>query len=412
LSQSVEGSVIAGPLARLLLVAVICLLPLVSGCGNKVMRRALPVEHATPMARIEGFPRVRFWADGNDPAFMRRVVDLAGRYQAGFSDQRNNADKRTMLFLSGGGADGAFGAGLLKGWSERGDRPVFRIVTGVSTGALIAPFAFLGSKYDAFLEDMYTSMTSSRIYFLKTFFSILGSDSISDTGPLRDVLRQSITPEVLEAVAGEYDKGRMLFIQTTNLDAQRPVLWDMGLIAKQGGEQGLALFRQVMLASSSIPVLFPPVYFKTRAGGKTYDEMHVDGGASSQIFIYGPMIRPCEVNAAMGLSRTVQPHRIYLVVNNRLQAGYDPVPPKLTDISASAVSSLIRSQALGAVYTLFTYCRRDGFDFNLAHIPAENYPEREDEFDPAAMRVLFETGQRMARQGDFWEKVPPGYMED
>lgn len=407
-----EGFIIAGPILRLLLVALVCLMPLMYGCGNKVLRKALPVEHAAVMPRIDGFPQVRFWADGGDPAFMRRVVDLARQYQASFPDHNTDENRRTMLFLSGGGADGAFGAGLLKGWSEQGDRPDFRIVTGVSTGALIAPFAFLGSEYDEFLEHMYTSMSASRIYLLKGLFSILGSDSISDTKPLRRVLEESITPQVLAAVANEYDKGRMLFIQTTNLDAQRPVLWDMGLIAKVGGETGLRLFQQVMLASSSIPVIFPPVYFKSRAGGKAYDEMHVDGGTSSQIFIYGPMIRPGEINQAVGGSKPVQPHKVYLIINNRLHVEYDPVRPNLTDISASSVSSLIRSQAMGAVYTLYAYCKRDGFDFNLAHIPAENYPDREDEFDPQAMRVLFETGRNMARQNGFWEKTPPGYEDD
>jgi hypothetical protein len=407
-----EGLVIVRTFARTLLVVFCSLLPLMHGCGNKVLRNALPMEHAAEMPRIDGFPQVRFWADGTDPAFMRRVVDLARQYQVSFPDHNTDENRRTMLFLSGGGADGAFGAGLLKGWSEKGGRPAFRIVTGVSTGALIAPFAFLGSEYDDFLEHMYTSMSASRIYLLKGLFSILGSDSISDTGPLRRVIEESITPQVLADVAREYGKGRMLFIQTTNLDAQRPVLWDMGLIAKVGGKTGLRLFQQVMLASSSIPVIFPPVYFKSRAVGKAYDEMHVDGGTSSQIFIYGPMIRPEEINEAIGHSLKVQPHKVYLIINNRLQVEYDPVRPKLADISASSISSLIRSQAMGAVYTLYAYCRRDGFDFNLAHIPAKNYPEREDEFDPQAMRVLFETGRNMARQNGFWEKTPPGYVED
>jgi len=312
--------------------------------------------------------------------------------------------------LSGGGADGAYGAGVLKGWSKRGDRPHFRAVTGVSTGALTAPFAFLGPEYDELLETMYTTMTTSNVYFLKRIFAIFGSDSISDTEPLRRELEKHVTPAVLEKVAREYKKGRFLFIQTTNLDAQRPVVWDMGKIASIGGPQALKLFRQVMLASASIPVVFPPIYFDVQAGGKEYDEMHVDGGTTSQIFVYGPMIRPKE---AREMVKTALPdaRKVYVIINNRLEVEYSPVPPDIMDISSSAVSSLIRSQALGALYTLFSFCDRDGYDFNLTYIPAQGYPERDDEFDPVAMRIMFDKGHSLiTRKDDFWQKFPPGYV--
>jgi len=394
--------------SRAVLLVFLLLLPLVAGCGNTVFRRAVPAGQVE-IAQIRTFPQVRFWADEFNPVFMKRIVEGEQRFRNQHPDYSTNPERNAMLFLSGGGADGAFGAGLLSGWTQRGDRPEFRAVTGVSTGALTAPFAFLGSQYDPLLEEMYTTMTDSNIFFIKGIFSIFGSDSISDTEPLKQELREQITPQILEKIAKEYDKGRFLFIQTTNLDAQRPVVWDMGRIAKVGGPAALELFRQVMLASASIPVVFPPVYIPVHAGGKNYDEMHVDGGTTSQIFVYGPMIQP-KLAQEMLPGENPAMRRIYVIVNNRLEVEYAPVPPTLMDISSRSVSSLIRSQAMGALYSLFSFCQRDDYDFNLAFIPALGYPERDDEFDPVAMRIMFDMGRNMARKGEkLWLKQPPGY---
>ena len=185
----------------------------------------------------------------------------------------------------GGGANGAFGAGLLKGWTESGTRPAFKLVTGISTGALIAPFAFLGSGYDATLEDFYTTITTKDIYRERSYFAILfDPSSMTDTTPLQKIVAKQVDENVLAAVAQAHRQGRRLFIGTTNMEAGKLVIWDMGAIAASGKPGALELFRKVMLASAAIPVAFPPVFIPVKAAGKEYEEMHVDGGTAAQVF--------------------------------------------------------------------------------------------------------------------------------
>jgi predicted acylesterase/phospholipase RssA len=186
-----------------------------------------------------------------------------------------------VLAISGGAANGAYGAGLLKGWSKHGDRPVFKVVTGVSTGALIAPFAFLGSEYDDELEECYTTMATKNVMRSRGVVGPLLGDSVYSTAPLAKKIAVIATKELLEKIAVEHKRGRRLFVGTTNLDAQRFVVWNMGEIACKGD---VDLFRKVTLASASLPIVFPPVHIKVEADGKTYDEMHVDGGAITQVF--------------------------------------------------------------------------------------------------------------------------------
>ncbi len=403
-----HGKHTAPGLARLLLLGLLCSL-LVAGCGGRIMRNALPGEledQAQPM----GIPGVRAWGDTYSDLFQERLLRGGKWYIESHADAGASDNKISLLALSGGGADGAFGAGLLHGWSERGDRPEFRVVTGVSTGALIAPFAFLGPGYDEFLKKMYTSITPDSIYILRNIFSILGSDSVADSSPLRRMVAQYVTPQVLDAVTREYRKGRFLLIATTNLDAKRSMVWDMGAIASSNHPHALELFRKVMVASASVPVVFNPEYIQVHAEGREYDEMHVDGGTVSQFFIYGPMVDIHKLLQQIPNKHLPQ-RELFVVVNNRLESPYKAVSPRLSSIAGTAVSSLIRGQDVGEIYKAFAYAKRDGIGFNLVSIPLENYPERSEEFDPAAMRILFDTGQAMGKAGGFWLDAPPGYVE-
>ena len=185
--------------------------------------------------------------------------------------------ERDYLSISGGGANGAFGAGLLKGWSESGNRPEMTIVTGISTGALIAPFAFLGSE----LELLYTTMSTSELIKKRSLIAGLTSDALADTSPMRELLLKHVDEEIIEKIAQEHTRGRRLLIGTTNLDAKRPVIWNIGAIAAVGTDESAQLIRDVMLASASIPGVFPPVRLKVQVGTQEYDELHVDGGVSS-----------------------------------------------------------------------------------------------------------------------------------
>ncbi len=199
---------------------------------------------------------------------------------------RGQLDNANYLALSGGGADGAFGVGMLVGWTEAATRPEFDVVTGISTGAMIAPFAFLGSSYDRTLKEAYTTHEPWTIVREGGLSTILGEAALVDNSLLVGLIDQYVTPEVLSAVAREYRRGRRLYIGTTELDAQRPVVWDMGAIAIQGDANALRLFRKVLIASTSIPSVFPPVLFSVHRDGSTYDEMHVDGGVTREVFLF------------------------------------------------------------------------------------------------------------------------------
>ena len=199
-----------------------------------------------------------------------------------------------FLALSGGGGDGAFGAGILCGWTAAGTRPRFKLVTGISTGALIAPFAFLGPEYDARLKEAYTTMSDKDIYTVTSVVTLvlnLGKiEAAASTKPLAELLERLIDENMLRAIAAEHNKGRRLLVGTTQLDAQRLVIWNMGAIAASYHPDALKLFRQVLRASASIPVAFNPVYIKVKAAGQEYDEMHVDGGVKAQVMLYGEAI--------------------------------------------------------------------------------------------------------------------------
>ena len=383
-----------------------------SGCGTKIIRMPVPgtkVEQALPM----GISGVRDWADEYSPVFQKNIMEQAKLYLNQHPEILKGEGELNVLALSGGGADGAFGAGFLKGWTERGDRPGFRVVTGVSTGALIAPFAFLGPEYDSFLEKMYTTMTPSKIYIIRSIFSIFGSDSVADTTPLLRLVEQFVDQKVLDAIAAEYKKGRTLWVATTNLDAKRGVLWDMGAIASSRHPNALKLFRQVMVASASVPAVFSPQYIPVQAGNTRYDEMHVDGGTVSPFAIYGPVLSLERLRQESGINveRKNLKKNLYIILNNRLNASYESVKPRLGSIASNAISTMIRSQAVGEFYKAFAFALRDGMDMYITYIPEENYPERKEEFDPKAMRILFDEGYRMGKAGDAWKTAPPGYTD-
>jgi predicted acylesterase/phospholipase RssA len=255
---------------------------------------------------------VRFWGDEppkNTLALVREAYRQ--RLAAGLDP---NAPVN-FLAVSGGGSDGAFGAGLLVGWSDCGTRPSFELVTGISTGALIAPFAFMGSAYDQQLKEVYTAYGTDDIAQQRNPLAIIAEASAADNAPLANLIAKYIDADFMAAVAREARKGRGLFIGTTFLDAQRPVIWDMGAIAVRGDEASLALFRKVLLASASIPGVFPPAMIPVEQDGKVYDEMHVDGGVANQVFIF-----PAQVNLA-DLDKRVQrtaTRRIYVIRNARL----------------------------------------------------------------------------------------------
>ena len=278
-------------------VCVAALLLGMAGCA--LPRNPVPLEKIS-QARIAEMPNIRYWEIDYKP-------DLDGNLP--------DSPDCSFLALSGGGANGAFGAGFLCGWSSAGTRPNFRIVTGISTGALIAPLAFVGPKYDERLSSLYTTVKAKDILHVRGILGMLWNESYAETKPLADLINKEIDEEVLKAVAAEHAKGRRLYIGTTNLDAQRFMVWDMGAIASSGQADAMKLFRKVMLASVSIPGVFPPVYFDVEIDGRKYDEMHVDGGVVMEVFGYGLSLFQ---NPSIADRSRVETCSIYVIQNSKL----------------------------------------------------------------------------------------------
>lgn len=385
------------------------LLVLMQGCAMAPPRLPAVPTALTAKAEIPGMTGVRYVAGGDMSELSRVGLQGLRREQAYLASQGHTGGvlpPATYLAISGGGDNGAFTAGLLNAWTAAGTRPEFKLVTGISTGALIAPFAFLGPQYDAVLKKSYTTISPKDVIEPRNFIAGVLGDAMADNAPLLKLTRKSVTEAMLKAIAAEYAKGRFLFIATADLDARRPIIWDMGKIATYGGPQALDLFVRIMIASASIPGGFPPTMFDVEVDGKRYQEMHVDGGIMAQVFAYPAGIRINEMAAAAGVTRE---RRLYVIRNARLDPDWAQVERSTMSIAGRSVSSLIHSQGIGDLYRIYATAQRDGVDFNLGFIPASFNAPHKEEFDNAYMRKLYDTGYAMALKGFPWLKVPPGF---
>jgi len=383
---------------------VCALLLLVSGCASVPKRHPLPLDMVVN-ATIPGIPDARFWGD-EWPKFSLAIfnnyseADFRENYSAVYDTPHN------YLAISGGGANGAFGAGLFAGWTAAGTRPEFSMVTGISTGALTAPFAFLGSQYDDILKQVYTTTTTSDIATERNIFSAALGDSIADSTPLQNLIARYITDDIVEAIAQEHKRGRRLFVGTLNLDAARSVIWNIGAIAASEYPQKQKLIRTIMRASASIPVAFPPVVIPVEVAGKSFDEMHVDGGTGSQVFVYPAAVDWKLVTQKLKVHGTPQ---VYVIRNSFLDPDYQGVKRSVFPIATRSIDSLIRTQGVGDLYQIYTLCKRDGNDFNLAYIPSDFTEKPVEAFDPIYMKKLYDLGYDMAVNGYPWKNTPPGF---
>ncbi len=342
------------------------------------------------LAIVPGFPDVRVWAD--DPALARRNPVL---------DIRNTRERPAILALSGGGADGAFGAGLLNGWTQRGDRPQFAVVTGASAGALIAPFAFLGSRYDSVLADVFSSGAFEGFLQFEGLSGLFGPGLFA-AGPLRELIAKHVTPQVLEEVALQYRAGRKLYIVTTQLDAQRTAIWDMGRIASSGEPRALELFRRVIEASASIPGIFSPVLIDVEAQGRKFAEMHVDGGVTANVLVVP--------EAMMLANRPILPSgvrpRIYVVINGKLTPYFEVVRPTTIRIAIRAFETSVRANTRNTLLASYEFIRRRNWEIQLASIDPAFPSQEKPGFDTAYMKGLFEFGIEQGRTGAAWRRGP------
>ena len=381
------------------------LLLLVTACAHLPERSPLPPEHIDD-AEVLGIPRVRMWGDEAPPWehdwFEKSRSEIKERY-SGIYGRRH-----TYLAISGGGENGAFAAGLLLGWTASGDRPEFTAVTGISAGALVAPFAFLGPEYDDVLKTVSSELKPDNVYKKRGMIRALRTDGLATTEPLQALIAKHVDEEVMEKIAAAHREGRTLNIGTANLDSMRPVIWRIGAIANSGHPDALELIRKVLLASASIPAMFSPVLIPVQVDGKKYDELHVDGGAASQVFIYPPGVDYDEV-----LERLAVPGRpkVYIIRNSRLDPMYEQVRNRLFPIAGRSIESLVRTQGIGDLYRIYLETCRDGLDFNLAYIPAEFTKESKEEFDSQYMKELFDLAYERGKEGYDWEKMPPELEE-
>ncbi len=384
--------------------SLVLLVPL-TACVSIQPRNPLPADQVEAAA-IAGIPQARFWGDDISP-FLEQEMNTLTREEIKDGFPALYGQPHNYLAISGGGANGAFGAGLLVGWTEAGSRPEFQMVTGISTGALIAPFAFLGPEYDHVLRTVYTGISTSDIFEMRSVFSLLTADAAADTTPLKKLLERYVDDRVIEAIAREHSHGRGLYIGTTDVDYMRPMIWDIGAIAASGEAGAKSLVHQVLLASASVPGAMPPVRIEVSAGGRVYDEMHIDGGTATQVFVYPAATdwrRVLELLDVPGTPNT------YVIRNSSLKPYRDVVEPKLAPIATRSISSLIRTQGIGDLYMIYMLTQRDGLRYRLAHIPDEFTEQPAEPFDTAYMNQLFDLGFDLARRGYSWADTPPGWV--
>jgi predicted patatin/cPLA2 family phospholipase len=395
------------PRGKATALTVTALVTLLCACGSPGRRQPVP-ESATASAVILGMQNVRYYMREDLESMMSDAIAAGKRRQA--DDRKRGVDPATVtlnyLAVSGGSDRGAYGAGLLNGWSKAGTRPMFDLVTGVGTGALIAPFAFLGSDYDHVLEDVYTNVSPKDIYKKRNIFAALWNDAMADSKPLYALIQQKMTMDVMNAIADQYARGRWLLVATADLDSRRPVIWNMGALATYRNEKALHLFQRILLASASIPGVFPPVMIDVDMNGKQYQEMHVDGGTIAQSFLIPPSFSTAAIER--GISED-QKRNAYVISNARLDPQWASVDRRTLSILARSISALYQSNGYGDLFRIYSVTQRHHMTFNLAYIPPTFDHPKEENFDTAYMRALYALGYEQAANGYQWQHVPPGF---
>jgi predicted patatin/cPLA2 family phospholipase len=378
-----------------------------TGCALPKREPALTVVQSQQVL-VLGIPNARFMPADVDQLQQEFVAaaqrEIDARRRAG---QNGPLPPMKMLAISGGGDDGAFGAGLLVGWTARGDRPTFKGVTGVSTGALTAPFAFLGPEYDPQLREVYTQTTARDIFTPRGKLAAIFQDAMGDTAPLRETVSRLVDDRLVQRIGEEYAKGRLLLIMTSNLDAGQACIWNVGAIAASGKPGARELIIKILMASSAIPAVFPPVMIDLDVGGQHRQEMHVDGGVFAQVFLYPPGIDVAEATGAAG---TVGRRRdAYIIRNGRLLSAEADVRRRTLPIAGRAVSMMIANSGVNDMIRIYAVTSRDHVGYHLAYIGDDFTPPYKGPFDQAYMRSLFQYGFDRARAGAEWQDKPPGW---
>jgi hypothetical protein len=350
--------------------------------------------------------RVRLWGDASPVEVRAFLASEAALLRARYLSETIGAQPPVsdILSISGGADDGAFSAGLIVGWGQSGSRPTFDAVTGISAGSLVAPFAFLGQAYDRKLASVFTTHEAGEIYSATPLAAVFGGPALADNTPLAKLIESYVDRPMLDAIARERQRGRYLFIGTTNLHAQRPVFWDMGRIAGFRNAAALQLFRDVLLASAAVPGVFPPVQVTVVGRGQTFAEVHVDGGPTREVFLSPTGFSFRDIDALTGLKPQ---RRVWVIRNGKLTPEYEAVDLTASAIAVRSLATLTKNQGLGDLNRIYDRARADGMEFRLASIPTGFNAQRTVPFDGAYMRALYAEGLRFGRAQNNWVSAPP-----
>jgi hypothetical protein len=379
---------------------------LAAGCATAPRQPPLTIAQSRQVL-VLGIPNARFQL-GDAPQFQAELSaaaqrEIDARHRAG---QDGPLPPAEFLAISGGGDQGAFGAGLLVGWTAHGDRPTFKAVTGVSTGALSAPFAFLGPAYDPQLKAIYTEITARSIFKPNGLLTAVFGEAASNTAPLRATISRYLDATVFQRIAEEYRKGRLLLVMSTNLDAPTPCIWNLGAIAASGRPGAREMIIKILLASSAIPSLFPPVMFDFDVDGQHRQEMHVDGGVFAQTFLYPPAIDFVAAEKAAGTAG--RERDAYIIRNSTLLPEAARVERGTIPIARRTVSIIVGVSGVNDMIRLYATAREDHVGYHLAYIGDDFTTPYKGPFDQTYMRALFQYGFAQGAGGVEWKNKPPG----
>jgi predicted patatin/cPLA2 family phospholipase len=393
--------------SRLIAVLVAVLLVLPTGCARRdCVPASLSSRHYVD---LDAPP------DAHAPVEPSVIRDVEAEYMKKIEARRPvNARPYNFLALSGGGLYGIYGVGVLSGWTATGERPEFDVVTGISTGGLIATYAFLGPQYDDRLRTHFLGATRQDVLRGRSVIHLPFADSLYNSRPLQRIIEQEVTAERMAEVAAAHAVGRRLYVGTTNIDTRRLVIWDMGAIASRGTCEALELFRKIILASSSIPGVFPPVRIKVEVNGKTYEELHVDGGVSDEVIFRAFMVS--DLNRLMGANSAIAPagSTLYVVSNGKLYADPNCTRPRFTRMLSQAFRSIIYSKTRDELYRIYLNCLECGVGFRVTAVP------RDFKLDQTGGLLLtqddqtrlynegFRVGSETRMTGTGWRDLPPG----
>ncbi|SRR5690606_25747741 len=372
---------------RIFAIVILCLGLALTGCASGPRSEVGLADRVA--AQPVGFAGVRFTVDTEPEA--RRLIDWIGGNVPVGPDGRLD-----LLALSGGGANGAFAAGVINGWTAAGTRPDFEIVTGVSTGALAAPFVFLGPEWDDALREAYTSGQASDLLRSRGLGALVGSGVFSGE-PLRELVERYVDQALLDAVAAEHRRGRLLLVATTDLDLERGVVWNMGAIAVEGGLGALPLFRDVLIASASVPGVFPPVLISAEGPGGVFEEMHVDGGVLNSFIAL-----PEALWAWEGPADAMAGARVHVIINGKARSGFRVTRDAPVAVLSRSLDAMMKAEVRSNLAGNRAFARRHGLEFRAAVIPDSVDIGNGFDFSPETMRLIYELGYFRAVSGEAW----------